>query len=177
MTQAHNRGEEGFEDLEAAWHPSDRTGQMWAEEFPKEEEFEASLINDPELQSSKFMEFVNKMSSGELSVNSEGKLVPFSEGQKMANEFLGNEPSWADQFEGGRNWAEQFEEGKGWAEQFGEEWSKEFLQGDWEERDLLNQYKEVYDKIQFNSDSQYNFQGDNQYLEDPDALKKGIEFF
>jgi len=44
---------------------------------------------------------------------------------------------------------------------------------------LINQYKDVWDKIQDKEKEKqkYNFQGDNKYLNDPEALQKGIAMF
>jgi len=97
----------------------------------------------------------------------------------MASEFLSKGENWADQFEDSTHWADQFESGKAWADQFSNEWSQDYLKGNWEEQDLFNQYNDVWDKIQEREkeNQKYNFQGENKYLDDPNALQKGIELF
>lgn len=57
-------------------------------------------IQDPKLQSSEFVSVLNGLANGSLRAE-DGNLVQVSEGQKMADQFLG-EQKWSDQFARGQ---------------------------------------------------------------------------
>jgi len=100
------------------------------------------------------MQFVNKMASGELKVDSEGKLVEADTG------------SWANQFDN-ENWVEQFNNAN---------WAEEFSLND-EEGQLYNSYENVWNQIQQDKSKPYEFQENNPFRDDPEAFQKGMDLF
>jgi len=164
---------------------------------------EVISIPDPKLQNSSFMQTFTGLVSGDLKPTQDGNLVEATPGAKLANEFASQE-SWADQMhrqmgpeqslanqfmEQQGTWAEQydrFQEGEETEEQWlarwakiqasQQEWAESYLGNtDWDEA-LVDQYERVYNGLTQHDDS-YEFQPNNPFTRDPDALAKGIHYF
>jgi len=136
-----------------------KKNKSWAETFTEQDQRgdnwvelarRANSIPDENLQNSQFMQFVNKLATGELSIN-DGKLVENE--RNWTNEFL-KDSSWAEQFGDMKrdNWAEQFSH-HNWADEFNDE-----------ESQLFNSYESIWNQLRQEKTKPYEFQQENPYI-------------
>ncbi|KAL0646668.1 hypothetical protein Bca4012_044959 [Brassica carinata] len=129
-------------------------------------------------QNSKFLQFVSKMSRGELIID-ENQVKPGSAPGEWATEYeqqyLGP-PSWADQFaneklsHGPEQWADEFASGRGQQESAEDQWVNEFSKlnvDDW-----VDEFAEGP-----LASGVYVFSDMNPYVGHPDPMKEGQELF
>ncbi|CAO2833400.1 unnamed protein product [Amaranthus hypochondriacus] len=160
--------------------------------------------NDPKFQNSRFLQFVSKMSRGEL----------FVEGNQVKENSATMPGDWAAEFQnqhdGGLSWADQFSheavsgDGGKWVNEFAsgsnqellpeEKWVDEFSKldvqdwaGEFEQQAEKDSWASAYDEYlneqsaaNLNSDSSkgiYVFSDMNPYVGHPDPLKEGQDLF
>ncbi|KAL0750403.1 hypothetical protein Bca101_032406 [Brassica carinata] len=153
-------------------------------------------------QNSKFLQFVSKMSRGELIID-ENQVKPGSAPGEWATEYeqqyLGP-PSWADQFaneklsHGPEQWADEFASGRGQQESAEDQWVNEFSKlnvDDWVDEfaegplgeSSADAWANAYDEFltERNAEKQasgvYVFSDMNPYVGHPDPMKEGQELF
>eukprot|EP01125_Pyxidicula_operculata_P006415 TRINITY_DN2225_c0_g1_i2.p1 TRINITY_DN2225_c0_g1~~TRINITY_DN2225_c0_g1_i2.p1 ORF type:complete len:704 (-),score=174.46 TRINITY_DN2225_c0_g1_i2:125-2236(-) len=180
-----------FEDIYAEKNPESKE---WSESFIKEEEEynnknfsadatwqdlarQASTINDPKLQNSQFIQFINKMATGDIKIEN-GSVVETTPVEKMANEFLAgerNRQSWVSEFDE----EEEFKEwDDSWKNKFSRSWANEFTDTNFDnDEDLVDHYSNVWENLRKEESNGYNFQEQNEFLSDPEAYNKGLELF
>ncbi|KAG2275025.1 hypothetical protein Bca52824_057580 [Brassica carinata] len=161
-----------------------------------------SQDGNPKFQNSKFLQFVSKMSRGELIID-ENQVKPGSAPGEWATEYeqqyLGP-PSWADQFaneklsHGPEQWADEFASGRGQQESAEDQWVNEFSKlnvDDWVDEfaegplgeSSADAWANAYDEFltERNAEKQasgvYVFSDMNPYVGHPDPMKEGQELF
>ncbi|CAF1763780.1 unnamed protein product [Brassica napus] len=161
-----------------------------------------SQDGNPKFQNSKFLQFVSKMSRGELIID-ENQVKPGSAPGEWATEYeqqyLGP-PSWADQFgneklsHGPEQWADEFASGRGQQESAEDQWVNEFSKlnvDDWVDEfaegplgeNSADAWANAYDEFltERNAEKQasgvYVFSDMNPYVGHPDPMKEGQELF
>ncbi|ESQ42805.1 hypothetical protein EUTSA_v10012791mg [Eutrema salsugineum] len=160
-----------------------------------------SQDGNPKFQNSRFLQFVSKMSRGELIID-ENQVKPGSAPGEWATEYeqqyLGP-PSWADQFaneklsHGPEQWADEFASGRGqqesaedqWVNEFSklnvDDWIDEFAEGPGESS--ADAWANAYDEFltERNGEKQtsgvYVFSDMNPYVGHPDPMKEGQDLF
>lgn len=158
---------------------------------------------DPKFKNSKFLQFVSKMSRGELIMEgNQVKQVPVASGQ-WAEEFEQHDASeagprtWGDEFgslhendldkyfdskTNGRDWAEEFanqmSSGGVWAEEFGEgKFANESSIENWEE-EYLAELEKIHNPVSgISSNGAYQMSQNNPFLTEVDSFSKGRELF
>ncbi|KAF8099138.1 hypothetical protein N665_0251s0059 [Sinapis alba] len=161
-----------------------------------------SQDGNPKFQNSKFLQFVSKMSRGELIID-ENEVKPGPSPGEWATEYeqqyLGP-PSWADQFANEKlshrpeQWADEFASGRGQQESVEDQWVNEFSKlnvDDWVDEfaegplgeSSADAWANAYDEFltQRNAEKQasgvYVFSDMNPYVGHPDPMKEGQELF
>uniref|UniRef100_A0A1J3K678 Peroxisome biogenesis protein 5 n=1 Tax=Noccaea caerulescens TaxID=107243 RepID=A0A1J3K678_NOCCA len=161
-----------------------------------------SQDGNPKFQNSKFLQFVSKMSRGELIID-ENQVKQASAPGEWATEYeqqyLGP-PSWADQFaneklsHGPEQWADEFASGRGQQESAEDKWVNEFSKlnvDDWVDEfaegpvgeSSADAWANAYDEFltERNADKQtsgvYVFSDMNPYVGHPEPMKEGLELF
>lgn len=129
-----------------------------------------SAETDPKFKHSKFLQFVSKMSRGEIIVDgNEVKEVP-KESAAWASEFVPPIDHHFDQAARGTDWADEF------ANKMGSNWAEEFEhaagQGDWTE-----EYLQSLEKATVFGQSGYRMSENNPFLGDMDSFTKGRKLF
>eukprot|EP00889_Picochlorum_renovo_P007529 jgi/Picre1/34559/NNA_002027.t1 len=129
-----------------------------------------SAETDPKFKHSKFLQFVSKMSRGEIIVDgNEVKEVP-KESAAWASEFVPPIDHHFDQAARGTDWADEF------ANKMGSNWADEFEhaagQGDWTE-----EYLQSLEKATVFGQSGYRMSENNPFLGDMDSFTKGRKLF
>ncbi|KAK4778796.1 hypothetical protein SAY86_006324 [Trapa natans] len=161
--------------------------------------------NDPKFQNSKFLQFVSKMSRGELIIDdNQVKPAPgdwasefqqqYNSGPSWTDEYLRNRgpDQWADEFTAKREqvqsaddqWANEFSKlhMNDWADEFGQQVA-EGVFGEGTANDWANAYDEFMNEqiaMKQQSDSSrgvYVFSDMNPYVGHPNPLKEGQELF
>ncbi|KAL1195231.1 Peroxisome biogenesis protein 5 [Cardamine amara subsp. amara] len=157
---------------------------------------------NPKFQNSRFLQFVSKMSRGELIID-DNQVKPGTAPGEWATEYeqqyLGP-PSWADQFandklsHGPEQWAEEFASGRGHQEPAEDQWVNEFSKlnvDDWVDEfaegpvgeSSADAWANAYDEFlsEKNAGKQtsgvYVFSDMNPYVGHPDPMKEGQELF
>ncbi|CAN1248190.1 Peroxisome biogenesis protein 5 [Linum perenne] len=162
--------------------------------------------NDPKFQNSKFLQFVSKMSRGELFFddNQIKPAMPSATGD-WAQEFQEQHragPSWGDEYEhnqlssGPNQWASEFITEKEKSRTVDDEWVNEFSNlrvNDWVEEfgqqvgedNAADSWANSYDEFlneetaakQQNSKGDYDFSEMNPYVGHPNPMKEGQDLF
>ena len=159
---------------------------------------------DPKFKNSKFLQFVSKMSRGELIMEgNQVKQVPVASGE-WAEEFEEQRASdaagprtWGDEYgslpendldkyfdskTNGRDWAEEFanqmSSGGVWAEEFGEgKFANESNIENWEE-EYLAELEKIHNPVSgISSNGAYQMSQNNPFLTELDSFSKGRELF
>ncbi|CAN1354027.1 Peroxisome biogenesis protein 5 [Linum perenne] len=227
----HNRVDHGDPSAWVHSFQQQHGANGWASEFEQEQRFGGALDpitaanipdlaameqtrmlahtlaqnNDPKFQNSKFLQFMSKMSRGELIFNDNQVKpgMPSAAGGWAAEfqEQYSAGPSWADEYannqisRGPDQWANQYiteREQNGPAD---DEWANEFSKlnvNDWVEEygqqageDVADSWTAAYDDFlneqivakQQNSKGDYEFSEMNPYVGHPNPLKEGQELF
>ncbi|GAB4823917.1 hypothetical protein N2152v2_010963 [Parachlorella kessleri] len=163
-----------------------------------------SSNKDPKFQNSKFLQFLSKMSQGEVILEgNQAKEVP-RQAAEWANEFqqqqgpsvLGEEfasfqaeqhpaaQRWIDEFggtEGGADWADQFADGVaggGWVEEFGAEanGTRSIDVEQWES-EYLQELERLNGTAGPRNAGEYVMAENNPFLTDTDSFAKGKDLF
>ncbi|KAF8107519.1 hypothetical protein N665_0120s0043 [Sinapis alba] len=161
-----------------------------------------SQDGNPNFQNSRFLQFVSKMSRGELIID-ENEVKPGPAPGEWATEYeqqyLGP-PSWANQFaneqlsHGPEQWADEFASGKGQQELAEDQWVNEFSKlnvDDWVDEfaegpvggSSADAWANAYDEFltERNAEKQnsgvYVFSDMNPYVGHPEPMKEGLELF
>ncbi|XP_023639322.1 peroxisome biogenesis protein 5 [Capsella rubella] len=161
-----------------------------------------SQDGNPKFQNSRFLQFVSKMSRGELIID-ENQVKQASAPGEWATEYeqqyLG-QPSWADQFandklaHGPEQWADEFASGRGQQESTEDQWVNEFSKlnvDDWVDEfaempvgeSSADAWANAYDEFlnEKNAGKQtsgvYVFSDMNPYVGHPEPMKEGQELF
>lgn len=129
-----------------------------------------SAETDPKFKHSKFLQFVSKMSQGEIIVDgNEVKEVP-KQSAAWASEFVPPIDHHFDQAARGADWADEF------ANTMGSTWANEFEhaaeQGDWTE-----EYLQSLEKATVFGQNGYRMSENNPFLSDMDSFTKGRTLF
>ncbi|KAE8713745.1 Peroxisome bioproteinsis protein 5 [Hibiscus syriacus] len=161
-----------------------------------------SQNSDPKFQNSKFLQFVSKMSRGELIID-DNQVKPASEnwateyqqqyngGASWADEFAQNEASRVLVFRGPDQWANEFSAERLQQEPVDDQWVNEFSKlhvDDWAEEfgrqvgegalgDSSSDWANSYDDGQTLQGVSYVFSDMNPYVGHPNPLKEGQELF
>lgn len=159
--------------------------------------------NDPKFQNSKFLQFVSKMSRGELTIDDNQVKQNADQSGDWATEYqqqYNAGPSWADEFasRGADRWVNEFTSGEGkhssvddkWVDEFSnlhidEEWADEFGKqvGEGAADSWANAYDEYLNEqvaAKQQSDASrgvYVFSDMNPYVGHPNPFKEGQEMF
>lgn len=190
------------------------TGQMRGASIPNLAAMEQSRMlaqtlaqnEDPKFQNSKFLQFVSKMSRGELFIE-DNQIKPSSGdwADEYQQQYNANPDSWADQFSREKvlhradTWANEFANERKQDGDVGDQWVNEFSKlnvQDWadefghqvgegvfgEGSDWANSYDQFLDEqaAKRQSDSSrsvYVFSDMNPYVGHPNPLKEGQELF
>jgi len=159
---------------------------------------------DPKFKNSKFLQFVSKMSRGELIMEgNQVREVPvaLSDWAEEFEQHKGTEAAprtWGDEYgslhennnldkyfdsrANGRDWADEFANqmsaGGVWAEEFGEgKFANESSIANWEE-EYFSELEKIHNPISgINSNGAYLMSENNPFLTEPDSFLKGRELF
>eukprot|EP00195_Chlamydomonas_chlamydogama_P007749 CAMPEP_0202890112 /NCGR_PEP_ID=MMETSP1392-20130828/620_1 /ASSEMBLY_ACC=CAM_ASM_000868 /TAXON_ID=225041 /ORGANISM="Chlamydomonas chlamydogama, Strain SAG 11-48b" /LENGTH=769 /DNA_ID=CAMNT_0049573613 /DNA_START=142 /DNA_END=2451 /DNA_ORIENTATION=- len=208
----------------AAAHP----GEAWASEFTSATDTSAqarsaaatssdamqstrALVDilsrdaDPKMRNSKFLQFVSKMSKGELLFEDNKVVERNPQAASWASEFAAQDvrpaQSWANEFSATTaapstthgDWADEFAKGvadlnldgeaggleKAW-EEAANTWVQEFNAGD---EETFQEWERIYGHSNFSSvlgggvKGEYVFARDNPFMGDPEAFSKGKDLF
>lgn len=160
--------------------------------------------NDPKFQNSKFLQFVSKMSRGEITIE-DNQFKPAGDWATEYDQQYSGGQSWANQFANEQvlhephRWANEFTEQHGlaeneWVDEFSKlnvnDWSEEFerqvadgVLGDSSANNWANAYDEYLNEqtvLKQKSDSSrgvYVFSDLNPYVGHPNPLREGQELF
>ncbi|VVB16193.1 unnamed protein product [Arabis nemorensis] len=161
-----------------------------------------SQDGNPKFQNSRFLQFVSKMSRGELIID-ENEVkpgpVPGEWATEYEQQYLGP-PSWADQFaneklsRGPEQWADEFASGRGQQESADDQWVNEFSKlhvNDWVDEfaegpvgeSSADAWANAYDEFLTERSAEkqtsgvYVFSDMNPYVGHPEPMKEGQELF
>ena len=130
-----------------------------------------SAETDPKFKHSKFLQFVSKMSRGEIIVDGNAvKEVPKAS-VHWADEFQGSLDNYFDSKAGGADWAAEF------AHNIGSEWVDEFSRGDNPGFDWAENYLRTIDQAAQMGQEGYRMSENNSFLTDTDSFRKGRHLF
>eukprot|EP01121_Diplochlamys_sp_Union-15-3_P009805 TRINITY_DN2690_c0_g1_i2.p1 TRINITY_DN2690_c0_g1~~TRINITY_DN2690_c0_g1_i2.p1 ORF type:complete len:712 (-),score=133.57 TRINITY_DN2690_c0_g1_i2:101-2128(-) len=131
---------------------------------------QARSINDPKLQESDFMKFLNKLSDGQLSI-ANNKLV-----ENAKNDWV------EDYKKGGyeeksEKWMEDFEK---WTKLQGkEDWIDDYTKFAEDDSKWAQEFETFSGNTAFEAENngEYEFQKDNPFIDDANAFEKGLKLF
>ncbi|XP_068637193.1 peroxisome biogenesis protein 5-like [Aristolochia californica] len=152
-----------------------------------------SKNNDPKFKNSKFLQFVSKMSQGELIVD-DNQIKPAGVANDWADQFSHENSSfggnaWADEFTkeqvhhgpADEQWANEFTKLhlQDWGEEFGQQVNEGTLGGAEADEWVDNFFDEMWSAKRGSDSSKtvYVFSDMNPYVGHPDPLKEGQELF